>query len=75
VHGHEVDIVADHGSYAIGIELKSGMTVIPDFFKGLTFWQKLTKYEKSYLIYGGAEMQKRNNGIEVIPWNQLQNLQ
>jgi uncharacterized protein len=56
------------------MELKAGMTVIPDFFKGVTFWQKLTSYEKAYLIYGGNEMQKRSNGIEVIPWNQLQNL-
>jgi predicted AAA+ superfamily ATPase len=75
VSGHEVDIVADYGSYAIGMELKAGMTVIPDFLKGLTFWQKLTNYEKSYLIYGGNDTQKKSNGMEVIPWNQLQNLQ
>ncbi|MES1249448.1 MAG: DUF4143 domain-containing protein, partial [Chitinophaga rupis] len=69
VSGHEIDVVVDHGSSAIGIELKSGMTVVPDFFKGLTFWQSLTKYEKCYVIYGGEETQKRSNGIEVIPWN------
>jgi predicted AAA+ superfamily ATPase len=69
VSGHEIDVVADHGSYATGIELKSGMTVVPDFFKGLTFWQSLTKYEKCYVIYGGDEGQKRSNGIAVIPWN------
>ena len=68
VSGHEIDLVADHGSYSIGIELKAGMTVIPEFFKGLTFWQSLTKYDKCYLIYGGDEAQKRN-GVEVIPWN------
>ncbi|HMH22533.1 MAG TPA: ATP-binding protein [Puia sp.] len=69
VSGHEIDIVVDHGSYATGIELKSGMTVVPDFFKGLTFWQSLTKYEKCYVIYGGEDNQIRSNGIEVIPWN------
>jgi uncharacterized protein len=69
VSGHEIDVVADHGSYSIGIELKAGMTVIPEFFKGLTFWQSLTKYDKCYLVYGGDEAQKRSNGIEVIPWN------
>ena len=67
--GHEIDVVADHGSHSIGIELKAGMTVIPEFFKGLTYWQSLTKYDKCYLIYGGEETQKRSNGIEVIPWN------
>lgn len=69
VSGHEIDVVIDHGSYSIGIELKSGMTVVPDFFKGLKFWQSLTKYEKCYVIYGGEETQNRNNGIELIPWN------
>jgi len=69
VSGHEVDVVVDNGSYATGIELKSGMTVTSDFFKGLTFWQSLTKYEKCYVIYGGEEAQTRSNGMEVIPWN------
>jgi predicted AAA+ superfamily ATPase len=69
VSGHEIDVVADHGAFSIGIELKAGMTVIPEFFKGLTFWQSLTKYDKCYLIYGGEETQKRSNGIEVVPWN------
>jgi len=74
VSGHEIDVVADHGSYANAIELKSGMTIIPDFFKGLSFWQELTKYKNAYVVYGGEETLKRNNGIEVLPWNQLQNL-
>jgi predicted AAA+ superfamily ATPase len=69
VSGHEIDVVVDHGSYAAAIELKSGMTIVPDFFKGLTFWQELTKYEKSYIIYGGEDAQKRSSGIEIIPWN------
>jgi predicted AAA+ superfamily ATPase len=69
VSGHEIDVVADHGAQSIGIELKSGMTIIPDFFKGLKFWQSLTKYDKCYVIYGGGETQKRTNGMEVIPWN------
>lgn len=75
VSGHEVDIVIDHGSSATAVELKSGMTVIPDFFKGLVFWQELTKYNKSYVIYGGEDTQKRSNGIEVIPWNKLEILE
>jgi predicted AAA+ superfamily ATPase len=69
VSGHEIDVVADHGSYATAIELKSGMTVTPDFFKALTFWQSLTKNKKCYVIYSGEDVQKRNNGMEVIPWD------
>jgi hypothetical protein len=45
------------------------MTLIPEFFKGLTFWRSLTKHDKCYLIYGGEGTQKRSNEIEVIPWN------
>lgn len=71
VSGHEIDVVVDHGSYANAVELKSGMTVVPDFLKGLVFWQGLTKYNKSYVIYGGEDAQTRSNGIEVIPWNKL----
>ena len=75
VSGHEIDIVVDHGSSAHAVELKSGMTVVPDFFKGLVFWQGLTKYNKSYIIYGGEDAQTRSNGIEVIPWNKLNTLE
>ena len=71
VSGHEIDVVLDHGSSVYAVELKSGMTVLPDFFKGLLFWQELTKYNKTYVIYGGEDTQTRSNGIEVIPWNKL----
>ncbi len=71
VSGHEIDVIIDHGSSVYAVELKSGMTVISDFFKGLLFWQELTKYKKSYIIYGGEESQSRSNGIEIIPWNKL----
>jgi predicted AAA+ superfamily ATPase len=69
VSGHEIDVVADHGSYATAVELKSGMTIVPDFFKGLTFWQELTKYERSYIVFGGDNPQKRSDSIEIVPWN------
>jgi len=60
VSGHEVDIVADHGSYAIGMELKAGMTVIPEFFKGFTLWQKLTGYEKAILYTATTKHRKEH---------------
>lgn len=75
VSGHEIDVVIDHGSSAYAVELKSGMTVVPDFFKGLLFWQELTKYNKAYIIYGGEDTQTRSNGIEIIPWNKLESLE
>jgi len=75
VSGHEIDVVIDHGSSAYAVELKSGMTVVSDFFKGLLFWQELTKYNKSYIIFGGEDAQSGSNGIEIIPWNKLEVLE
>jgi len=72
VSGHEIDVVLDHGSTAYAVELKSGMTIVPDFYKGLLFWQELTKYNKTYIVYGGEDVQTRGNGIEMIPWHKLE---
>ena len=69
VSGHEIDVVVDHGSFVAAIELKSGMTIGPEFFKGLTFWRELTKYDRAYVIYGGDETQKRSSGVEIMPWS------
>ena len=71
VAGHEVDVIIDHGSSVTAIELKSGMTVTPDFFKGLSFWKSLTNFGNNYVIYGGEDIQQRSNGMQVIPWNRL----
>ncbi len=46
VSGHEIDVVIDHGPSTFAVELKSGMTIVPDFYKGLLFWQQLTKIQQ-----------------------------
>ena len=55
--GDEIDVVLDQGTRLVPVELKSGETLIPDFFKGLHTWKKFSKDTKSpaYLIYGGKE--------------------
>ena len=67
--GHEVDCVIDQGIRLIPLEIKSGATVTRDFFKGLSYWYKISGYpsREGYLIYGGDGDQKRKEG-HVLGW-------
>ncbi len=69
--GNEIDILIESGILRIPVEIKSGQTLSEESFRGLKFWNKLTKTEGGFLIYGGADMQKRSNGITVVPFNSL----
>ncbi|MBK5209051.1 MAG: ATP-binding protein [Flavobacteriaceae bacterium] len=67
--GNEIDLLIDNGLEMIPIEIKSGQTITNDYFKGLLYWNKLTKTEGGYIIYGGNTIQKRSNAITVMPYN------
>lgn len=68
---HEVDCILDEGFQQIPIEIKSGQTINPLFFKGITYWSELAGIDpqNGFIIYGGAEEQARKNG-HVIGWQQ-----
>ena len=72
--GNELDILIDQSERLIPIEIKSGQTVTPAFFKGLNYWQKLTGEEGGYVIYGGNQMEKRSHGRTVLPYTDLAKL-
>lgn len=72
--GNEMDVVIDNGTHLYPIEIKAGKTVTSDYFKNLQFWKKITGSEKGSVIYAGDMLQKRSNGINVIPWNTLEEL-
>jgi predicted AAA+ superfamily ATPase len=66
--GHEVDVLAVRGGELNTVEIKSGLTVTQDAFKGLDYWKKTSrKPGKSYLVYGGCEGQERER-VSVIGW-------
>jgi uncharacterized protein len=68
--GNEVDLLIDLAGNLTAIELKAGETVSTDFFKGLHYFSTLIDGKiKQRLIYGGAQIQKRSDGILVSPWN------
>jgi predicted AAA+ superfamily ATPase len=68
-HGHEMDCVIEKGMELMPIEIKSGQTINPDFFKGLSWWYENieNKPDNGYLIYGGEQNQVRSKG-NVLSW-------
>lgn len=65
--GHEIDILLEKSNELIPIEIKSGMTITEEYFKGLKYWKKITKTEGGFIIYDGGIIQKRSEGFEVLP--------
>jgi hypothetical protein len=72
---HEIDCIMDTGQNLIPIEIKSGLTISSDFFKGLEYWNDLSKNDplKSFIIYGGSETQSMSKG-NIIGWQTASNL-
>lgn len=72
--GHEIDLLMEEKGKLLPIEIKSGMTVQPEFFNGLEYWRKLSGEEAGTLVYGGEQPQLRSNGISVIPWRDVHSI-
>ena len=72
--GHEIDVIVEITSGLFPIEIKSGKTITQDFFKGLLFWYGISGEQSGAVIYAGESGQKRSNGIEIVPWNELNGL-
>ncbi len=73
VQGHEIDCVVEKSlDNVVPIEIKAGMTVRDDFFKGLVDWKKITGQEDvaSYVVYGGDDNLDRKQG-RVFSWRNL----
>ena len=69
--GNEIDVLIDEGGQLYPIEIKSGKTITPDYFKGISFWNKLTGQQQGTVIYAGDEVQKRAGNIKILPWNKF----
>ncbi len=71
-NGNEIDAVIEYGGKIKAIEIKSGKTIIPAFFKNFNYWDKLLNQANSekYLIYGGEETQNRTFA-KVLNWKSL----
>lgn len=73
--GHEVDVVVEQGSTLIPVEVKSGQTVVADFFRGLDRWTEMAGDAggRPWLVYAGDQRQSRST-VEVVPWRQVADL-
>ncbi|MEE9438411.1 MAG: ATP-binding protein [Saprospiraceae bacterium] len=71
--GHEVDLLSlnDQGNLDI-IEIKSSSTIKTDHFKGLDYFEKISRESPIFknLIYGGIRDQSRTK-VEVKAWHNL----
>jgi len=69
---NEVDLIMPSDGCLWAVEIKSGQTIVPDFFKGLRYFSQLNTEEpvKKCVVYGGDQSQNRSAG-QVVPWNKL----
>lgn len=66
--GHEIDVIVDKGTTTLPVEIKSGKTINPEFFKNILYWNKLSNEPYGLIIYAGDREEKRSNGITVKNW-------
>lgn len=67
-HGVGVDVLLDLGARRVPVEIKAGMTVAADAFRGLEAYQELRGTTGGgALVYAGTEHYGRR-GHEVMPW-------
>ena len=73
--GNEVDCLLENAGRLTPVEIKSGKTVAADFFKGLNLFGKLAgdKVSRSYLVYGGNDIQDRAVG-KVLGWRDVNSI-
>lgn len=67
--GNEVDLIIQTGDKQKAIEFKATQTIMPNLFKGLNYYEKISENRDlgKYLVYGGVESQKRTVAT-VVPW-------
>ena len=59
--GDEIDLIIENGQTLKAVEIKSGKTLQPDFFRMLNQFKKTNPEATTYLVYGGTGYQKRTD--------------
>ncbi len=74
--GLEIDLILEAGERLDAIEIKSGQTIVPDFFSSLKRWGKLAGQTDLpvWLIYGGDKA-LTNENISIVPWKNISKLE
>ena len=61
----------------VPVEIKSGQTITSAYFKGIEYWQKLTKgsmRNRGFIVYAGSAIQNRSQDTRVLPYYEIQEL-
>ena len=61
--GHEVDVLVELGAEALPIEVKSGVTVPSDAFRGLQTFASISGRKEGVLVHGGTEAYHRGEHV------------
>jgi len=74
--GVEIDCIIENGNRLTPVEIKSGSTFNQDFFRSLTYWNKIAENpkENAYVIYGGDISRDTNDG-KLLTWKEINRIQ
>jgi len=70
--GNEVDCLIEESNKLKPVEIKSSTTINNSFFKGINYYNKLSKNKgkDSFLIYGGNKSYLRKEA-NVLSWQEI----
>lgn len=76
--GIEIDCILEDGAELIPVEMKSGFTFNQEFFRNLSYWNRMGGYaaDNGYVIYAGDITRETGNG-KLLSWkdfNQVQDI-
>lgn len=69
--GNEIDVLFEYNQRLVPIEIKSGQTISHSFYKGLSYWEKLTGESTGYIFYGGELSRKGSDHKHVVSWRNI----
>lgn len=71
--GVEIDCLIDNGNRLIPVEIKSGNTYAPDFFRNLAYWNKIAGNDavNGYVVFGGDKSKETREGM-LLSWRDLE---
>lgn len=68
--GHEIDCLIEQGPDLWAVEIKVGMTIRPNFFDGLRYFQAMAGQDAqhSIVVYGGTETYQAGQYGSIYSW-------
>lgn len=67
----EIDVLIERANALQPIEIKSGQTITPEYFKSIQYWGKISGQPGGTVLYGGESPQLRSDGISVLSWRKV----